>query len=395
MKKHILFIVENNSVPGDVRVWAEARSALEFGYDVTVICPSSRGKIFEYEQIEGISIYRHWRPVQGNGKLSLIVEYLNAFIWEILLSLWAFFKKPFHCIHAANPPDHIFMIALPYKVVGVKYIFDHHDICPENYIAKFSRTDLFYKMLRVMEFLTFKTADIVISTNESYRKIAKARGGKKSEDVFVVRNGPDLSNLIFMKSNARLKSGFEYLVAYVGVIGNQEGLENLLKAIEYIVYQKHIRNIKFVVIGKGPHRDHIIHMAEEMNLTNFIQFTGFIPYRDLYEFLATADLCVNPEFKNSFTDQSTMIKLMDYMVFGKPIVQFQTTEGMVTAGDAALNIGDNDIISFAEGILKLLNDPKAREKMGDLGKQRIFEELHWGIQKLNLRKAYQYLENSG
>lgn len=391
-KKHILFIVENNPVPHDVRVWGEAMSAKEFGYDVTVISPKNEKANKSYERINGIDIYRHFIPFEADGKWAFLVEYANAIIWELLLSLWVFLKKPFHFIHSANPPDHVFLIAVLYKVFGVKYIFDHHDICPENYVAKFHRKDLFYRLLRLMEKLTFKTADIVISTNQSYKKIAMGRGKKKGEDVFVVRNGPNLSKVIFLPPNDALKNGFKHLVAYVGVIGNQEGIDNLLRAVEYIVYEKNVTDTKFMIIGTGPHLDSLVRLSHEMRLKDYVKFTGYIPYRDFYEILSTADVCVNPEYRNPFTDRSTMLKIMDYMTMGKPIVMFETTEGNYTAREAAISIKENDDIIFADAILDLLNDRDKREKMGQFGRKRIDEQLNWDIQKKNLKNAYTYLE---
>jgi len=391
-KKHILFIVENNPVPHDVRVWAEARAAKEFGYEVSVISPKNVKANKSYEKIEGIDIYRHYTPFEADGKYAFLVEYANALFWEMLLSFWIFIRKPFHVIHSANPPDHVFLIAILYKILGVKYIFDHHDICPENYVAKFSRKDLFYKVLMIMEQMTFKLADIVISTNRSYKKIAIGRGGKKPENVFVVRNGPQLSHVRFAKPNNKLKEGFDYLITYVGVIGNQEGIDGLLRIVDYIANKKGIQNIRFVIMGTGPHLNKMVEMSKQMNLEKWVTFTGYIPYKDFYEMLATSDICVNPEPSNEFTDKSTMLKIMDYMTFGKPIVQFKTTEGQVTAGDSAIYIESNDEKSFAETIINLLNDPTKRKAMGDIGQKRIKEELNWDKQKINLFKAYNSLD---
>jgi glycosyltransferase involved in cell wall biosynthesis len=258
-----------------------------------------------------------------------------------------------------------------------------------------------YRLLLMMEKLTFKTADIVISTNESYKKIAIERGKKRSGEVFVVRNGPGLSKIrpgfsksIFAPPNNELKRGFDHLVAYLGNIGNQEGIDILLRAVADIVSGKGINNIKFIIIGTGPNWKKMVKSSEDMGLAKYVTFTGFIPYEEVYVILATADLCVNPEHKNSFTDKSTMVKIMDYMVFGKPIVQFDTTESRVTAGGSSIYIENNNEIAFAEAILSLLNDPGKRREMGQIGKRRIFEKLNWDKQKLNLRAAYQYLETS-
>jgi glycosyltransferase involved in cell wall biosynthesis len=245
-----------------------------------------------------------------------------------------------------------------------------------------------------MEKLTFKFANIVISTNESYKKIAVKRGGKKPEDVFVVRNGPQLSRITFMKPNEKLKEGFDYLISYVGAIGNQEGIDVLLRIVDYIVNKKKVRNIKFVIIGTGPHWSKMVDLSKEMGLEKFVKFTGFIPYRDLYEILATSDICVNPEHSNPFTNYSTMLKIMDYMTFGKPIVAFETIEGRVTAKESALHILDNNETDFANAIICLLKDPRRRKRMGDCGIKRIREKLNWEKQKNNLKQAYDYLRLS-
>lgn len=394
MKKHTLFIVENNSVPWDVRVWAEALAAKEYGYDVSVICPvHKKAPMDKYEQREGIDIYRHPMPIEAHGAVGFFIEYFSALFWELCLSIRLYIKKPFQIIHSANPPDHVFMIALPFKLFGVKYIFDHHDITPETYVAKFGAKNLVYKILMWMEKATFKTADIVISTNESYKKIAISRGGKKENEVFVVRNGPDLSKIDFPKPNPQLKEGFDYLVAYLGVINNQEGIDILLRTVQHLVYDRKIQNIRFIIVGTGPHWNEMVKMSRDMNLEKYVTFTGYIPYKDLYEILTTADVCVNPEFCNEFTDKSTMIKIMDYMTFGKPIVMFETTEGKVTAGDSACYVGNNSESEFAESLIQVLHDKPRREIMGQIAKERIDKLLQWSIQKLNLHKAYKYLDN--
>lgn len=391
--KHILFIVENSTAPLDHRVWREAVTLKDKGYHISVIGPQKGNYTKKYEIIKGIEIFRHPMPYEANGRYGFVFEYLNALFWELFLSIKIYLNRPFHYIHAANPPDNIFLISLIFKVFGVKYIFDHHDICPETYLAKFDRKDFFYYMQTYLEKFTFRTADIVISTNESYKKIAITRGKKKKEQVFIVRNGPDLSTVDFVPPNEELKNGFDYLIAYVGVIGKQEGIENLLNIANYIIFDKKIENIKFIIVGTGPHWHHLVTLSKYMGLENYVQFTGYIPYRQFYEILATADICVNPEFNNDFTDKSTMVKIMDYMVFRKPIVQFDTTEGRVTAGEASLYVNGNNELDFAETLIELLADKRKRHKMGEAGWIRICETLNWKKQRRHLISAYNYLEN--
>ncbi len=387
-RDHVLFIVENNTVPFDRRVWAEARAAREFGYDVSVICPHDRIRKATGDLIDGIRIFRHPRAVEGLAKRTTFLEYLNAFFWELLLSVRIFLDRPFSVIHSANPPDHVFLIAWAFRPAGVKFVFDHHDLTPEAYVAKYGSKGLVYRILLWMERMSFRRADLVISTNESYRKTAVERGGKGEREVFVVRNGPDLSAFPDRPPDPALRAGFRYLIGYVGIIGAQEGLENLLEAANYLVNRKQRKDIKFAVIGTGPRLKSLVRDARAMGLGRYCQFFGWVPDSRMHEILASADVCINPEFRNPFTDKSTMIKIMEYMSFWKPIVQFYTTESDFTAGEAAISIKNNDITEFAEAILALLEDPERRQRMGRFGRERIEKLLNWQVQKQYLKAAY-------
>jgi glycosyltransferase involved in cell wall biosynthesis len=390
MKKHILFIVENASVPNDRRVWNEALAVRDLGYDVSIICPRD-GKEKLIENVEGIRIFTHPRPKDRPGKTSIFFEYLNALFWEMLLSFHVFITKRFHLIHAANPPDHLFLIALPFKLFRVKFLFDHHDLSPETYVAKFGVKGFLFRVLLIMEKCTFWTANAVISTNESYKRIAVERGGKNIKDVFVVRNGPVLGITTDIRPDEQLRKGFRYLVGYVGIISQQEGIDNLIRIARYIVYEKRREDIKFIIVGKGPYWQEMVDYSERLKLKDYIWFTGFISDSRLYEILSTVDVCVNPEFSNEFTDKSTMIKIMEYMAFGKPIVQFYTTEGYVSAGSSAVYIRKNSIKEFADALLELLEDQPKRERMGIEGKKRINETLNWQKQNHNLKRAYEHV----
>lgn len=387
-RKHILLIVENNSVPRDPRVWNEALAAKEAGYDVTVLCPRDNRGVDTAKTIDGIRVFRHPFPIEGRGVIGLLLEYAVALVMEVAFAVWIYLTKPFHCVHVSNPPDHLFLVALPFKLAGVRFIFDHHDISPENYLAKFNCKGSFYHLLRFMEWLSFKSADMVISTNESYRTIALQRGGKRPETVAVVRNGPDLSRLPNPTPDESLRAGFGYLVGYVGVIGQQEGIENLLEAVRYITADLKRTDIRFIVMGTGPHLKHLIQLSGDLGLEKYVWFTGYVSREMLHRVLSTVDLCVNPEFGNEFTDRSTMIKVMEYMAYSKPIVQFHTTEGEVTASDAAVYIRDNDVRKFAEKIVHLLDDESKRARMARVGRERIENDLSWDRQKLALKRVY-------
>lgn len=387
--RHVLFIVENNTVPFDRRVWAEARAARDLGYAVSVICPFDRNRKDRRKWIDGIRIFRHPRPIEGLDKWTMGLEYLNALAWEFFLSLRVYLSRPFSILHAANPPDHIFLIALAFKLAGVRFVFDHHDLTPETYVAKFGSRRFLYRVLLWMERRSLRTADVVISTNESYKRVALGRGGRRDGDVVVVRNGPELSSMAAAAPQPALREGFRHLVGYVGIIGMQEGLENLLEAASHIVHTKRRPDVKFAVVGTGPRLEGLIREARALGLERHVQFYGYVPDRKLYEILATADVCVNPEFRNEFTDKSTMIKIMEYMAFGKPVVQFRTTESEFTAGEAAVHVPENDVVAFAEAILALLDDPARQERMGRAGRRRVEDALSWDIQKRNLKIAYE------
>jgi len=387
-KKHILFILQNQAAPYDRRVWPEALSARDFDYDVTIICRSNQKAPKRHEIIDGIEIYRHIHLIEGTSKLSYLLEYFNSVVWEFILSIYVFIKKPFHGIHSANPPDHVVFIALFYKLFRIKFIYDLHDLSTDLYAIKFSKKDRLYKALKFMERISIKAADCVITTNESLKHVAIERGDKNPADVFSVRNGPLLSTISVSPIDRNLKNGFDYLVGYVGIIGEEESIDELLEIVKYIVYDKDQKNVKFIVIGSGTHIDHFVKLTQDMQLEHYVEFTGYIPYNKLLGTLAQTDVCINPEFKNDYTDQHTMLKIMDYMIVGKPIIQYDVTEGRVTADKASLFIKDNNKIEFAESILTLLRNPKERVKMGQFAKKRMYESLGWDSQSEKLKEAY-------
>lgn len=390
MKRKILIIVENAPAPPDPRVWKEALALCAAGYAVTILCPKGHGFRESYESREGIHIYRHPIPDETDGVLGYGWEYVCALFWEVLYSWWIFLRRGFHVIQGCNPPDTIFLAALPFKLFGVKFIFDHHDVNPELYIAKYQRKDLFFKALIWLEKLTFHCADVVLATNESYREIAIGRGHRASENVFVVRNGPDINALRPVAPNTVLKHGKKYLVGYVGVMAIQDGLDILLDVAEYIKNSGRA-DIHFTCIGGGPAFSKLQELLREKKLENMVNFTGRIPDKEMIEILSTADVCVNPDRPCQMNDMSTMIKIMEYMALGKPIVQFDLKEGRISAGEASLYCDkENQVRDFAEKICWLVDHPEERRRMGEFGRRRVEGELAWKYSVEKLLGAYEW-----
>ncbi|AOX03951.1 glycosyltransferase WbuB [Moorena producens PAL-8-15-08-1] len=385
----VLIIVENLPVPFDRRVWMEATSLQKAGYQVTTICPKGNGFDKDYEVMEGIHIYRHPLPPEESSVTGYLREYSWAVNWQFRLARQVWREQGFDIIHICNPPDLMVLVAGWFKLFrGVKVIFDHHDLAPEMYIAKYGRKDIFYHGLRWAERLTYATADMVISTNESHRKVALTRGGKKPEQVVVVRSAPDLERFRIMPSNPSYRRGRDYLVGYMGVMGEPEGIDYLLRAIRYIVQEKKRQDIHFMLIGSGPAAESLKALSKQLDLTDFVEFTGFQTGEALLERLSSCDVCVEPSPTSAYNENCTMNKILEYMALGKPIVQFDLREGRHSAGNASVYATPNDELEFAEKILELLNSPEVIETMSAEGRRRMEEMLEWRHQAPKLLDAY-------
>jgi glycosyltransferase involved in cell wall biosynthesis len=387
--RKVLIIVENQSVPRDFRVWKEACSLRGAGYEVIVLCPRQNGAQKGYEFLNGVHIYRHPAAEDGNGSWGYVREYINALFWECLYTWWIYFRHGFHVIQGCNPPDDIFVVALPFKLLGVKYMFDHHDVSPELYLAKYGKKDLLYKVLLWLERMTFRCSDVVLSTNNSYRDIAMSRGKLSAENIFVVRNGPNADTFKAVSANPTLKNGKRYLVGYVGVMNTQDGLDILLDvALRINRLGRH--DIHFTCIGGGPELPNLRRINKEKKLEDTVTFTGYVPDAELVEILSTADVCVNPDKPCEMNSFSTMIKIMEYMALGKPIVQFEGTEGRFSAQEASLySDGVDHVADFADKVLWLLDHPEERSRMGEFGRRRIEKDLAWEHSVNNLLAAYE------
>lgn len=394
MKRKVLIIVENLPVPFDTRVWQEATTLVNNGYTVSVICPKGKGYTQEYEEFEGVRIYRHDLPIEGNGFGGYVKEYSAALREQIRLARKVYNDVGFDVIHGCNPPDNIFLVAQLFRSTGVKYVFDHHDICPELFYAKFKKRGLLYKSQLLLERLNYKHACMAFVTNESYRKIAIERGGMRSDRVFVLRSGPNLERMKITPQKPEIKRGKKYMVGYVGVIGQQEGLDYLLDAASYIKYKLLRDDIFFGIVGGGPYLEEAKKRAQTMGLDDIVEFTGRVLDSVLLDYLNTADICVNPDEYNEMNDKSTMNKVLEYMALKKPIVQFDLTEGRCSAGEASLYARPNDSVDMANKIVELLEDEERRRIMGELGYERILNELSWKHTSKALLEGYEFFYTS-
>jgi glycosyltransferase involved in cell wall biosynthesis len=386
--KKVLMIVENLPCPFDRRVWQEATALRDHGALVSIICPIGKGYVKKYEVIDDIAIYRHTLPREADSALGYLMEYSTALFWEFILAIRCLFSRGFDVIHACNPPDLIYLVARPFKLLGKKFVFDHHDVNPELYVAKFGKKGLLYRALLYLERKTMKCAHISIATNESYRDIAITRGGKDKENVFIVRSGPSLERLKITFPDEKLKNGRKFLVGYIGVMGKQEGLTYLVDSAEHMVRVKGRKDVQFICVGDGTELMSIQRYVKQKNLEDYFSFTGRVSDAVMLEALNTADVCVNPDEYNEMNNISTMNKIMEYMALGKPIVQFDLKEGRVTAREASLYAKPNDPVDMADKILYLLDNEKHRTEMGKFGRERIEKELNWDIEKEKLIEAY-------
>ena len=387
MGRKILIVVENLPLPFDRRVWHECRTLTAAGAQVCVICPTGKGYEEPYVEIDGVHIYRHNLPIDAKGASGYLLEYGAALFHETRLAWKIFRKHGFDTIQGCNPPDLIFLIAWQFKMFGKAYIFDHHDINPELYEAKFGKRGFFWKLMCWFERLNYGAADVAISTNNSYRDIAINRGRMDADDVFVVRSGPDLNRLTVMEPDPKWKNGRDHMVGYLGVMGDQEGIDLLLEAAREMVFE-HGRNVQFVLVGGGPALDELQKMSADLGLTEHVTFTGRAPDEELFSVLSSADVCVNPDRVNPMNDQSTMNKILEYMAFSKPIVQFEVREGRFSAQDASLYAEPNNTSDMAAKIMSLLDDPAKRAEMGAYGRARVETELSWDHQVDTLVAAY-------
>ena len=387
--RRVVIVVENLPVPLDRRVWLEATTLVGAGYEVSIISPMGRGWSKPYEVIDGVHIWRHPEPPEAHsGAIAYAREWGQA-VWHwfrLARMIWR--ARGFDVIQGCNPPDLIFLLALLYRPWGVRYLFDHHDVCPELFEAKFGKRGLLYHIMRLWERMTFATASVSIATNESFRQIAIQRGRMKAEDVFTVRSAPRVETFLPGPGDTTVRKGAKTVLGYVGVIGQQEGMDLLVAAIDHLIRHLGHADLHVVIVGFGPTLAEVQADVAARGLQAHFTFTGALYGDAMLAVLNAIDIGVSPDPKNPMNDISTMNKVMEYMTLEKPLVQFDLIEGRASAGEAALYAAANDPQDFATKIAWLIDHPAEGVRMGKLGRARVLERLSWNHSAPALLAAY-------
>jgi glycosyltransferase involved in cell wall biosynthesis len=388
----VLIIVQNLPVPFDRRVWLECQALISVGHQVAVVCPKGNGDP-AYEVIDTVELYKYQPYAPGGSKVSFITEYGYSFLATAWLTLKARRSGRFGIVQACNPPDIFWPIAVALRLVDrTRFVFDHHDLCPELYESRFPEGPrLPYRLLRALERRTHRTADHVIATNESYRDIAVTRGGKSAGDVTVVRSGPHPEQLKRGQPHPELRRGHRFLAAYIGVMGPQDGVDIVVRAAGIVIHEFGRDDIAFTLIGSGDCFDALVALRDELGLAGHVEFTGRAPDELVTQIMSTADLGLSPDPKNPLNDVSTMNKTMEYMAFELPVVAFDLLETRVSADEAAVYATPNDVHEYAAAIVALMDDESARSRMAKLGRTRVEQELAWSRQQEAYLDVYQNL----
>jgi glycosyltransferase involved in cell wall biosynthesis len=391
----VLIIIQNLWVPFDRRVWLECQALVAAGYDVTVVCPKGPNDP-SYQVIDGVTVHKYKAYAPGGSKAGFVWEYAYSFLTTLRLVFRARKAGKFRVLQACNPPDIFWPIAmLLRRLDGTRFVFDHHDLCPELFQSRFGgTTSLPYKGLRFLERMTHRKADHVISTNDSYRRIAITRSGKANHDVTVVRTGPDPDKLLrdsVTGADESLRRGHRHLVTYIGVMGPQDGVDIVVRAADHIVNTLGRTDVAFTLMGGGDSFDDVVALRDQLGLGEYVEFTGRVPDETVRAVMSTADLGLSPDPKNPLNDVSTMNKTMEYMAFELPVVAFDLVETKVSAEDAAVYVEPNDVQQYGEAIVDLLDDQVRRRRMGKLGRERVENLLAWKHQQKAYLEVYDQL----
>lgn len=392
----VLIIVENLPVPNDRRVWLEATQLVQSGYQVSVISIKGKNATKSHEVLEGVRIYRYPPPPETSNSLSFIFEFAYCWICTWLLSLLVAFREGFDIIQACNPPDTFWLLAWFYKPFNKKYIFDHHDPCPDMYLARFGKKGIAYHLLVLLEKLTFWTADVVMTVNGTMAKRgALGRGNLPEDKVFVLQNAPDPGLYSDSTPDEQVKKGFPFVISYLGVLNPQDGVDTFVKVAQVMLKKYHRNDVLFVIMGSGDAEQTLRDEVHRLGLADAFHFTGWADLTIKQQYLSVSDICVDVAPKDDYSDLCTPNKILEYMSMGKPIVAFDLTETRALAQSAAQYAEPGNIGDMAEKIVGLLASEEVRHQMGEFGRRRVAVELAWRHQKDTLLSAYDRAVNSG
>lgn len=385
--KRVLILVANLPVPPDRRVWHEATALTAAGYQVSVICPKGKGFLASHEVIEGVHVYRYTLPLEASGLIGFVVEYGLTLFWATVLSLRVAFTRGFDVLQACNPPDLYFLLGAFYRLFGKRFIFDHHDLCPELYEVKFNRRGFLHRVMRWLEWGTFKTAQAVMTTNESFHALARARGGVPEDRLFIVRNAPNPTRFHRVDPDPALRQGADLVLGYVGIMGNQDGVDQLLEALAVLLKTEPRTRFRAVLVGDGPERDALGAQVQRLGLADVVHFAGYLGGDALLRAYSTFDIGVIPDPPNVYNDKITMNKTLEFMALGIPFVLFPLAQSRSDAGAAGLVADGPTPADLAAAIRTLANDPDLRTRMQNAGLQRT-QEFSWDTAKTALLAAY-------
>ncbi|TWP50954.1 glycosyltransferase family 4 protein [Lentzea tibetensis] len=389
---HVLIVVQNLPVPLDRRVWLECRALIAAGYEVSVICPKGPGDP-AYQHLDGVHIYKYAPPPQAEGALGYAWEFLYCWVRTALLSVKVRRRSRFDVLQACNPPDTYWALALLWRLGGVRFVFDHHDLNPEVFLSRFGEPTGFagklqLRILRWLERRTFRTAHRVISTNTSYQRIAWERGGVPVEHTSVVRSGPDTSVMRPVERVDDLRRGGKHLVAYLGIMGPQDGVDGVLEVARRIVFDRGRTDVRFALLGFGDCLEDLKKQSTSWGLDEYVEFTGRVGPEQITRYLSTASAGLGPDPLSPLNDVSTMNKTMEYMAYALPVVSYRLTETVVSAGDCAVYVEPGDVEGFTTALLDLLDDAERRARLGSAGRRRCEAELDWRPQAANYLSVF-------
>lgn len=390
-ERSCVIIVENLPVPFDRRVWQEALALRQAGWKVSVICPATERYSKSRAEIDGIAIYRHPLPLEARGASGFLVEYSAALFHEFRLLFKVWRERGFQVIQACNPPDLIFLVALPFKLFGKRFIFDHHDVNPELFEAKFGKRGLMHKLLLLAEKLTFKSADLVVSANSTFRDIAIQRGGKRPDDVITVYSIPDKSRMRRVPADTTLHRGKRLLLGYIGIIGDQDGVDHMVRAIDYLVRERNFTDFRAVIVGDGPALASVQELATELNLEDYITFTGYLSGDALLKTVSAFDIGVIPDPVNEYNDKISMNKVFEYSALGIPSVAYPLSETRRLLGAAGIFARGADPADLANACFTVMADEDLRKRCGAAAATLAATSFSWDRESRKYVGAFERL----